>query len=1356
MRLLIPILFCTLFINFSQAQPINDNCDMAIDLGSTSYCDTVTLFNNIGATASEVGRDNQPDCFLGGASDHDVWFVFTTGDAIEYNFTIQGVPDSTINDTFGLFNPEVAFYTGGCDSSELEMVDTCFSAPNQVNFLNFTLTRNKLQPNTTYYMRLNASGVGGINNGSFYICMEEVDDMFSIDEGGASLCSGQLYDTGGPNEDYGNNESYIFTICPDSAHLCITLNMGSYELDGMTMGDYFKIYDGSDTSGTLIGSSSDMRDTTGKTNPMDVNNAVCQMFFASSGCMTILWVTDSIGVAPGFDARWECSQDSCPSYDSLSLTVNPDHQEIINNIQGRLIDISVDSINCADSAYAVFNGSNSDLGMDMGLLLTTGNAAFVGRPNMLPDMGFNNDTTGIDLLDSLSLLIYGDTTTTHDGCSVDLDFVPETDVIALDLTMGSEEYPECIDTQMTDLIGLFYTTMGYNGDPRLNNHDNIARLPGADSIDIQIATINPGDSMRWIYYRNMLNSQSIEYDGMIANGNGGQKYVLITQNVEPCQANELITAIADRGDSLYDSGIMISNIRCLTPELSFSTSTGLPFFIETCNPGDDFINITYPRTYEQDAEWTVRFEGQAEEGVDFIWPSGMTIVQPAGEKTVQYPIDVINDNIDEGMESFIIKLSRDWGCGEVELTEIEVIIRDELVVEIRPEGDFCKGDSLILNSNPMDHAYLNLTWSPEDLFTNPDLNVNKILLDEDVQIILTGTIIGGSGCQWFDTIDINVIDPQIEVVALDSTGICSGETVRLQSTDNVSGTNRMWFPNQNISSTTDAMVTVNPTQTTTYSVTVDTANCSDTASIVIDVETLAFPDVIGDTTICAGEFVVLGRLTNPNNQSIYQWFPSTDLNDPTIATPRAQPTDTITYRLNARTTRGYCEDSAVVTVNVIDIGVDIVANSDSIFICLGDTTTIMAQTRGQGMIQWSPGQGVIGSTTGEVLTVNPDQTTTYTVVYSSERCQPMDRITVVVDELPEGLTVDPDAAPYCRGDSVSISVNFGNVSARNPEFQWSGGLFSGQGTPTIKLSAGQTRTYTVEVINGACEGAYSQEIVVVDFATDAGVDTVLCAGDTAFMNPVIPSDSLIQLYGEDNISYRWEIVDSSKLDILDPDNPNTGVVVRPGGGSVKFIVKIGSCEFESVRKLESSRPGNFRLVVDIDSIANCAIINANLEVTNPTGIDILEESIVWTFTDENGQVQTYNDEDLTWVEKVNKSGELRIEFTDENGCFHTDSRELVVDVPEYRIPNAFTPNGDGMNDRFRVVFDTPIEFEISRFEVMNRWGQRVFESNNNSGWDGRNNGEGDPVSEVYLYIIQFKDACGDATDIIMGDVTLVK
>jgi gliding motility-associated-like protein len=75
--------------------------------------------------------------------------------------------------------------------------------------------------------------------------------------------------------------------------------------------------------------------------------------------------------------------------------------------------------------------------------------------------------------------------------------------------------------------------------------------------------------------------------------------------------------------------------------------------------------------------------------------------------------------------------------------------------------------------------------------------------------------------------------------------------------------------------------------------------------------------------------------------------------------------------------------------------------------------------------------------------------------------------------------------------------------------------------------------------------------------------------------------------------------------------------------------------------------------------------------------------------------------------------------------------------PVLQIPNAFTPNGDGVNDTFGVLASNITVFKMT---IYNRWGQKLFETSNpNSGWDGTHNGADCPM-DAYLMIVQYEGA----------------
>jgi len=90
--------------------------------------------------------------------------------------------------------------------------------------------------------------------------------------------------------------------------------------------------------------------------------------------------------------------------------------------------------------------------------------------------------------------------------------------------------------------------------------------------------------------------------------------------------------------------------------------------------------------------------------------------------------------------------------------------------------------------------------------------------------------------------------------------------------------------------------------------------------------------------------------------------------------------------------------------------------------------------------------------------------------------------------------------------------------------------------------------------------------------------------------------------------------------------------------------------------------------------------------------------------------------------------------TTDEGCT-ASAKETVNVFYDLLMPNAFTPNGDGKNDLFRIPPSVPVR--ISRFSVYNRWGELVFTTTDSSvGWEGRVGSKLQPTG-VYVWMIDY-------------------
>jgi gliding motility-associated-like protein len=107
------------------------------------------------------------------------------------------------------------------------------------------------------------------------------------------------------------------------------------------------------------------------------------------------------------------------------------------------------------------------------------------------------------------------------------------------------------------------------------------------------------------------------------------------------------------------------------------------------------------------------------------------------------------------------------------------------------------------------------------------------------------------------------------------------------------------------------------------------------------------------------------------------------------------------------------------------------------------------------------------------------------------------------------------------------------------------------------------------------------------------------------------------------------------------------------------------------------------------------------------------------------------------------------------GCSNTTSQEISIDASfQFYVPNAFTPDHDGLNDVFTAKTSGLKEYKLN---IYDRWGERVFISNDiKNGWNGRKHNSGDllPVG-VYIWHIQVRDRLSTKRT-YTGTVTLVK
>jgi len=109
--------------------------------------------------------------------------------------------------------------------------------------------------------------------------------------------------------------------------------------------------------------------------------------------------------------------------------------------------------------------------------------------------------------------------------------------------------------------------------------------------------------------------------------------------------------------------------------------------------------------------------------------------------------------------------------------------------------------------------------------------------------------------------------------------------------------------------------------------------------------------------------------------------------------------------------------------------------------------------------------------------------------------------------------------------------------------------------------------------------------------------------------------------------------------------------------------------------------------------------------------------------------------------------------TDNYGCKASDSVKINV-YSKLRMPNAFSPDGNGINDVFRIPPQS--QMSIKRFSIFNRWGVRVFETSDaGMGWDGKFNNIPQVIG-TYVWVIEFIDPISNQSMKDSGTVILIR
>jgi gliding motility-associated-like protein len=366
-------------------------------------------------------------------------------------------------------------------------------------------------------------------------------------------------------------------------------------------------------------------------------------------------------------------------------------QNLISNIfLGNGVEVS--NITYAGDPVAVgyFTGGANVIGIDRGIILTSGRAAGTTGPFGCNGEGAdfaNNDNSGGNSDPNLGPLVGNQAL--NDVAAYTITFTPTSDTLRFRYCFASEEYPEYACSPYNDVFGFFISGPGFP------TPTNIAYIPGTNFLPVTINNIHPANAA----YPNCppLNAQYYNDN----NGSGNQPSydgftdVFVAQAVvQPCVEYTIRLVIADVGDGAYDSGVFLEAKSFGTGSLDATLVTASTDGTVTEGCAQGTLTFTLPSPENQATPIDFNVWGSADSGLDYqAIPSTLTI--PAGETEISIDIIGLEDNVNEGPEFIAV----DYQSNPCRRDTVYIFIRENsLAAPVLPgDSSICLGASLNLD-----------------------------------------------------------------------------------------------------------------------------------------------------------------------------------------------------------------------------------------------------------------------------------------------------------------------------------------------------------------------------------------------------------------------------------------------------------------------------------------------------------------------------------------------------------------------------------------------------------------------------------------------------------------------------------
>ena len=587
------------------------------------------------------------------------------------------------------------------------------------------------------------------------------------------------------------------------------------------------------------------------------------------------------------------------------------------------------SYNGSPSAIGYFDGSATNVGIDSGIVMTTGtilqNGSGPHGPNNQANSGVDNGMGGSGLLSSL---ING--SQTYNAAILEFDFVPYADTVKFKYVFGSDEYPEFAppnNSGFNDVFGFFISGPGITG------MQNIAKLPTNGSV-VSINNVNAITNSSFFIPNG---------DGSTAPQNSSPVYIqydgftTVLEAVSQVQCGEtyhLILAIADVGDGEFDSGIFLeaNSLSSATP-VNITYNISQQVFNDPTWMAEGCVDATVTLQRQNNINTTltvpVQLSGTATNGVDYTGIPNSVTFNP-GQSSVTFTIDVLNDALIEGLENLIMTFPFVDPCGNVTPIDLELQIQDVAPVEVQISGTqmLCPGDQVTLTAVPSGGVSpYTFTWSTGDITSSIVVSPSS---SSSYNVSIMDNCLMQTASDTFDVV-VPVYDTLLISTSDDINEICPNilHVLHASAVGGAGNYSFVWSVNGQVVGTLDSLV-VTPMQTTIFDVTV-TDTCGNTASSSINYFVQSPPlniQMSPNSQICPGDSVELSVMVSGGYGNYYYTWTHDGSSSSSIY---VNPYVSTTYEVVVTDDCQSISMSGLVHINVVKPDANFAITSNTIF-----------------------------------------------------------------------------------------------------------------------------------------------------------------------------------------------------------------------------------------------------------------------------------------------------------------------------------------------------------------------------------------------------------------------------------------